>query len=436
MRPNIARVFALGVAIVAACAAGVTGAPRGVRAETLDRVVAVVGDNAILLSKLEDEITLLKMQETAMGGAASPDSALRARALEQLIDDQLVLAKADQQGITVTEGEIDEALEGSIANMRRQFGSDEAFRAQLAKEGMKEEDLKARYRDEIRNQLKGRRVLDKEVNSKVTVTEDDIQKFYEAHKAEIPTFPKRLELAQIIVRRRASGATRDAAFAKIEDVRAKLANGGNFEELAKEYSEGPSASRGGDLGQFKPTDMEPAFASAVDALTPGEISGPVETRIGVHIIRLDEKREEGVRAHHIIALFNTDASARDSALARMNTALEAIRGGADFGETAKWASDDESTRDKGGRVGLFAMEELPEEYRTVIEPLAPGGISEVLEADDGFLVFKLVSVDEARAPRYEEIKKDLRDAAREEKTAQEFSAWIETLRSEIHVRVL
>jgi len=434
VRPRFARAF--GLALFAACLAAAALAPARPRAETLDRVVAVVGDHPILLSKLEDETSVLKMQQMAVGGAAVPDSALRARALEQLIDDRLVLEKADQQGIAVTEAEIDEALEAAIANMRRQFGSDEAFRAQLANEGMTEDDLKKRYRDEIRDQLKGRRILDKEVNSKVTVTEEDVARFYEAHKAEIPAFPKRLELAQIIVRRKASGATRDAAFAKIEEVRAKLAGGADFEALAKEYSEGPSASRGGDLGQFRPADMEPAFASAVEALAPGEVSGPVETRIGVHVIRLDEKSDESVRAHHIIALFNTDASARDSAYARMNAALDAVRRGADFSETAKWASDDESTRDKGGRVGLFALEELPEEYRTVIEPLAPGEISEILEAEDGFLVFKLLSVDEARTPRFEEIKKDLRDAAREEKTAQEFSTWIETLRSEIHVRVL
>lgn len=434
MHPSLARAARL--AVLAAGLAGAALAPARPRAETLDRVVAVVGDHPILLSKLEDETSLLKMQAMAMGVEAPPDSALRARALEQLIDDRLVLAKADQQGVTVTEAEIDEALEAAIANMRRQFGSDETFRAQLAAEGMTEEDLRKRYREEIRDQLKGRRILDKEVNSKVTVTEEDVAKFYEAHKAEVPAFPKRLELAQIIVRRKASGATRDAAFAKIEEVRTKLAGGAAFEDLAKEYSEGPSASRGGDLGKFRPADMEPAFASAVEALAPGETSGPVETRIGVHIIRLDEKSDDGVRAHHIIALFATDASARDSAFARMNTALDAVRRGADFGETAKWASDDESTRDKGGRVGLFALEELPDEYRTVIEPLAPGEISEVLEAEDGFLVFKLLSVDEARAPRFEEIKKDLRDAAREEKTAEAFGAWIETLRSEIHVRVL
>lgn len=405
-------------------------------AEEIDRVVAVVGDQAIFLSTVQQEVSLMKIQQTATGAEAVPDSALYAKALEQLIDDQLVLAKADELGITVTEAEIDEALTAALGNMRRQFGSDEAFHAQLAKEGMTEEDLKRRYRDEIRDQLKGRRTIEKEVNSKIDVTEDDIRRFYEEHQAEIPALPERLEIAQIIVRLKAGGPARDAAFAKIEEVQRKIAAGEDFEELAKEYSDGPSAARGGDLGVFRPSDMEPAFATAVEALTPGQVSAPVETRIGVHIIRLDEKTSEGVRAHHIIALFGTEAASRDSALARMNAAVEAIEGGADFGETAKWASDDETTRDKGGRVGLFALEELPQEYREVIQPLSPGEISRIIEAEDGFLVFKLLSIDTARTPTYEELKKDLRNAARDARTAEEFAEWLATLREEIYVHVL
>jgi peptidyl-prolyl cis-trans isomerase SurA len=404
--------------------------------ETVDRVVAIVGDEAILMSTVEQEISLMKIQQTATGAEPMPDSALYTRALSQLIDDELVLAKADELGITVTEAEIDEALGTALANMRRQFGSEEAFRAQLGKEGMTEDDLKRRYRDEIRDQLKGRRTIDKEVNSKIDVSEEDIRRFYEEHKTEIPALPQRMEIAQIIVRLKPGGEARQAALAKIEEVQRKLAAGEDFEELAKTYSDGPSAARGGDLGVFRPSDMEPAFAAAVEALSPGEISAPVETRIGVHIIRLDEKTSEGVRAHHIIALFGTEAAGRDSALARMNAAVEAIAGGADFGETAKWASDDETTREKGGRVGLFALEELPQEYREVIEPLKPGETSRIIEAEDGFLLFKLVSIDPARSPTYDELKKDLRDAARDAQAADEFASWLETLREEIYVHVL
>ncbi len=421
-------------AAATALAALLAGAPAA-RAETIDRVVAVVGDRPILLSGVEDEVRLLRLQE---GGAEStPDSALWTRALERLIDDQLVLAKADLQSIEVTETEIDEALESTIANMRRQFGTEAAFQAQLAKEGLTEALLREKYREDIRNQIRGNRLIEKEVRTKVTVTDEDLRAFYDLHAAEIPLLPRRLEIAQITVRVRPDEAARAAALAKIEAARARIAAGEPFEEVAKALSEGPSAGRGGDLGTFRPGAMEAAFDAAVRALEPGRVSEPVETRVGIHLIRLDEKREDGtVRAHHILALFPSSAAARDSARARIDAAVAAVAGGADFAEIAKSASDDESTRDKGGVVGLFAVEELPEEYKALVEGLEPGEISPIHESDEGFLVFRLNRIDEPRKATLDEVKREVREAVRQEKMSEEFAAYVQRLRKEIYVRVL
>jgi peptidyl-prolyl cis-trans isomerase SurA len=427
---------AIGAAAGMALAALLVAAGAAAQERVVDRIVAVVGDRAILHSQVEEEVDLIRMQEASLGMESSSDSLLRARALEQLIGDQLVLAKADLQATQVTEEEVEEALASTLGNMRRQFGSEAAFQAQLAREGLTEDTLKKRYRDEIRNQLKGRRVIDREVNSKIDLTDEDVRRFYEEHEAEIPTLPRRLELAQIIVRVGATAGAREAAMRKIEQAQARLAAGEAFEAVATELSEGPSAARGGDLGQFRPSDMEPAFESAVRALEPGEVSAPVETRIGVHLIRLDEKGAESVRAHHILALYPAEEGARDSARVRMEEAIAALRGGADFGEIAARYSDDESTRQKGGRVGYFAIEELPQEYREVIEPLRPGDLSSVLESDEGFLIFKLAGIQDARKPTFEEVKNDIEDAARQQKAAERYAAWIEELKKEIFVRVL
>jgi len=431
------RLAAAAAAAAVALAALLACAPSA-RAETIDRVVAVVGDRAILLSNVEDEVRLLRLQE---GGAeATPDSALWTRALERLIDDQLVLAKADLQSIEVTETEIDEALEATIANMRRQFGTEAAFQEQLAKEGLTETLLREKYHDDIRNQIRGNRLIEREVRTKVTVSDEELRDFYDRHAGEIPLLPRRLEIAQITVRVRPDEAARAAAVARIEEARGRIAAGEPFEEVAKALSEGPSASRGGDLGTFRPGAMEAAFDKAVRGLEPGRVSDPVETRVGIHLIRLDEKREDGtVRAHHIVALFPSSAAARDSARARVDAAIAAIAavvGGADFGEIVKSVSDDEETRDKGGVVGLFAIEDLPDEYKALVEGLKPGEISPIHESDEGFLVFRLNRIEEPRKATLDEVKREIREAVRQEKMAEEFAAYVLRLRKEIYVRVL
>jgi peptidyl-prolyl cis-trans isomerase SurA len=426
------RRSALRAAVVAGA---LLAAAPSVRAETLDRVVAVVGDRAIFQSNVEDEVRLLRFQET--GAAATPDSALYTRALERLIDDQLVLAKADLQSIEVSETEIDESLEGTITNMKRQFGSEAAFQAQLVKEGLTEASLREKYRDDIRNQIRGNRLIEKEIRTKVAVTEDDMRAFYDLHVEEIPVLPRRVEIAQIIVRVQPDDAARAAALARIEEARTRIAAGEPFEEVAKALSEGPSANRGGDLGAFRPGAMEPAFDEAIRGLEPGKVSAPVETRVGVHLIRLDEKRDDGtVRAHHILALFPSSSAARDSARKRIEEAVAAVAGGADFGEVAKTASDDEESRDKGGVVGLFSVEDLPEEYRTIVQGLDPGEISPIHESDEGFLVFRLNRFEEPRKATLDEVKREIREAVRQEKMAEEFAAYVQKLRKEIYVRVL
>lgn len=426
---------ALLAGLSALCVSLLLGAAPAARAETVDRVVAVVGNRPVLLSSVEEEVRLLRLQEG--GSGAAPDSVLYSRALERLIDDLLILAKADLQAIEVSESEVDEAIETTLSNMRRQFGSEEAFQRQLAKEGLTEAALRERYREDLRNQIKGSRLVDKEIRSKVAITEEEINAFYTQHQAEIPILPRRLEIAQIVVRMKPDEGARQAAIAKIGEARARLAAGDAFEEVAKKYSEGPSAARGGDLGTFRPGSMEKAFEDAVHALSPGEVSPPVETRVGIHLIRLDEKREDGtVHAHHIIALFSSGGAARDSARARIEAAVAEVQAGGDFAEIAARVSDDEETGEKGGRVGLFAAEEMPEEYRALVQDLEPGGLSPIHESEEGFVVFRLNRIEEPRKPTLEEVRREVREALKEEKVAADFNAYVQRLRKEIYVRIL
>jgi parvulin-like peptidyl-prolyl isomerase len=120
----------------------------------------------------------------------------------------------------------------------------------------------------------------------------------------------------------------------------------------------------------------------------------------------------------------------------MEGAVAEIRAGADFGEVARRVSDDAETREAGGAVGLFALDDMPDEYRALVEPLAPGEVSQILESEEGLLVFKLVRIDEPRRPTLDEIKSEVREAAKQQKAADEYPNWVKRLREEIYVRVL
>ncbi|HUB09113.1 MAG TPA: peptidylprolyl isomerase [Myxococcales bacterium] len=267
-------------------AAAPAAAPTGV---LLDRVAAVVDDSPILLSEVEDraapELRRLADEDVDAAEVAHRRRDMLRQSLQTLIDERLLEEQLKSANISVT----DEDLQTSIADVMRLNGISDPkqFETALEHEGMTMES----YRSSLRRQLEKMKLLSLRVHPQVKVTdtelEDEYQKEYLATGGE-----EEVRARHILVKlpKDASPADRAKALAKARELHQKLLAGEDFAEVARKYSDGPSAADGGELGWFKRGVMVPEFEAAAFALPKGGVSDPVLTHFGYHIIQVEDRR--------------------------------------------------------------------------------------------------------------------------------------------------
>ncbi|MFQ5431809.1 MAG: peptidylprolyl isomerase, partial [Nitrospinota bacterium] len=204
-------------------------------------------------------------------------------------DEKLIIQLGKEKEVDVSAREVDETAE----RFRKRVGaSEEQFKELLAAEGMTME----RYREMLKDQLLSRKVISREVQSQVKLTEDDITEYYEKQSEEFKTAPIiRARHILLVVNEDAGEARETAVLNEIRRIRQEIIDGLDFAEAAKKYSEGPSGPNGGGLGEVKPGMMVKPFEEAAFSLKPGEVSGPVRTRFGYHLIKVDSKKESKLR---------------------------------------------------------------------------------------------------------------------------------------------
>ena len=265
-----------------------------------DGVAAVVDGYQITYDDL-DRYYLSQLGE--QGGPPSEDQErmMRLSLLNEIIDRQILLQKAEALGLMANDEEVDSRYQ----QYRAPFESEEEFLASLEAQSLNREDL----RTEIRRTLTIEKLLNREISSRVEVPEAEMRQYYEENKASFAVAEQRLHLAQIVVTPRPEtpvpnllsddAVDEETAKAKIEMIEARLANGEDFGELAQNYSEDPStASTSGDLGFIPQSSLEKAditLRRVVAALAPGESSPVIETDGQYRIIRLLDKEQAGQR---------------------------------------------------------------------------------------------------------------------------------------------
>ncbi|GMT42923.1 MAG: hypothetical protein IEMM0002_1334 [bacterium] len=204
-------------------------------------------------------------------------------AMDIMIDEKLILQVGKEKEIGITEREIDKAVE----RIRKRMGVEqEEFNKLLVREGLTME----RYRQTMEDQLMAGKVLAREVRSQVQLTDEDIAEYYEKQKNEFKVKPKmRVRHIILIVKNEASDEEAKKALKRITQIRGEIIGGLDFGDAAKKYSQGPSATSGGLLNEVSQGEMVKKFEDAAFALEPGEISGPVRTRFGYHLIKMESK---------------------------------------------------------------------------------------------------------------------------------------------------
>ena len=432
---RIAFLFGLVGALLLASV--VSPAPVGAQ-QLVDHIVAVVGEKPIFASDVDravaEEIYVRSIRGEPLPRDSAEVDSLRAQFLESLIDRQIVIVKAKKEGIEVTPTEVEDGLDQWLSDLVKSVGSEAALEAELAKEGMTLDGLKARYRKEIEDQLYVSKFMRQQFGA-MAIQEADIDRFFKEKYDSIPSVPEVVGIAHIMMSVKSTPAEEEKVHTKVTRALDRLRAGEAFDKVAREMSEDPTTREaGGLIGVVAPADLEGEIASTVRNLAVGQVSTPLRTAQGIEIVKLDGKVGDRLELSHIFFAFMP--SAEDSARAlKIGDEIRAkLAAGESFESLAKQYSDDAATKDNGGYVGEIETTGLDPSYREALQGLNPGDVSQVIRAPGGYQVLKLISRTASRKPTFDEAKPWIRNLLENRKREGELSSWLAAARQEIYVK--
>ena len=254
---------------------------HGAYAETVNRIVATIDGDPITLIELEH------FAEVAKKRPGGDQVALDQKALlDELVLEKIIAKQVEILGLKATDQQIDNYIE-SIRS--RNNLSEEQLMDALKQQGMTWDQ----YRVQVRADIERANLINREIRTKVNVSPEEVERYYQAHLDEYGAAPKmHARVISLLVPHDASDADKSAIRMKAEEVQKLAADGGNFAKLAKEYSQGPSPEDGGDIGEVNPDDMQPEFAKAARSLKDGQVSGLITTSEGFHILKIEKTSGE------------------------------------------------------------------------------------------------------------------------------------------------
>ncbi len=403
--------------------------------EVLDQIVAIVGKNIILDSELKLQLELYLAQLGKKTVDVNELAKLRKELLEQMINDRLLLIQAEQDTLIKTDDkEIDQSLEEQLGRIKSQFATEEAFQEELKAEGLTEAELKRSYREKIREQLLRDKFISSKM-SKVNISSREVKEFYQNFKDSLPQQPESAKLSQILLKIEISQKTLDSLKNFASAIREKALTGEDFSELARRYSQDPSASQGGDLGFLRKGEILPEFEAAAFALNPGEISGLVQTSLGYHIIKLEGKRDDEVHVRHILIKVYPSASDSARVLNLADSLYRSIEDGADFVQLVKEFSQDEDSKKKGGEIGWFPLAQLPDDIKEKISQTEIGQVTSPVVTEEGVHILKILDKKKQRTLSLEEDWDTIKEMARRKKGSELILKLIGELKEKTYVEV-
>jgi parvulin-like peptidyl-prolyl isomerase len=280
--------------------------PAGVASdsvETVDRIVAIVGDTAVLYSEIVESIVQAGAQGAEIPEIGTPEfDAAAMETLTNLVDSRILLQKAKETDIQVPPDQLDGETDRRFREIRNSFPTATEFQAAVTKSGRS----LVQYRQWLRGQVRSQMMIDEFIRMNrdnlppVSVTQEEIQAYYETNLVG-QTRPASISLEQVVIEPAPGEAARDSSIALAEQVLTELRDGTDFEIAARQYSMDMSnREQGGDLGWIQRSLLVPAFADAAWAARTGQPVGPVATRFGYHIIRVDNVRGGERKIRHIL----------------------------------------------------------------------------------------------------------------------------------------
>lgn len=408
--------------------------------QVIDGIVAVVGDNIVLLSELESQ----RLQALEQGVTIDDDT--YCFIMEELLFQKLLLHQADIDSVEISEGQIQSEMDRRLRYFISQLGSQERLEEFYGKSIA---EIKAELHDLLEGQLKAQQVQ-QSITSSIKVTPSEVRAYFEKiPKDSLPLIDAEVEMAQIMLRPVITDLERQKVIDKLNGFRDEvLAGTKSFETLAILYSKDPgSAKQGGKLGMTPRSSFVPEFSAAAFELSPGEMSAIVETDFGFHLIQMIERRGEEINCRHILLKPNVDAAAITKAKVQLDSLVDLIRKDSmSFEQAAARFSQDEDSKNSNGIIAnpytgssRWNMDEIDPTIFLSIDKMEEGQISDPVfyQTPEG-VAYRLIRLNMRTKPHRANMRDDyqlLQNAALQEKKDKEIDDWIRVRVNSSHISI-
>ena len=419
------------LAFVAVCfiVTSVTASAQTPVQRKVDGIIAKIDNHVILKSDLEFNYLQYLAQSKQQ-----PNEQLKCEILRSLVQDKLLLARAEVDSVVVDEAMVTDQLNRRVEYLTAQVGGVERLEQYYNKSVRQ-------LKDELRKTVKEQMIMEKmqqEIAGKVTVTPKEIKKYFNAIPQDsLPYFSSEVELGEIVKYAQVSKQQKQAAREQLEAIRQRILAGEDFATLAKKYSQDPgSAQAGGELGFFKKKELVPEYEAAALRLEPGQISNVIESQFGFHLIQMIERKGQEFNTRHILikpATATVDVEETITELDSIRTLI--LNDSLTFAKAAKEFSDDKNSKDSGGMITSRAtgsmyipMDQVDPAIFFVIDTMQVGEISEPVpfKTEDGKEAARIIYLKSKSKPHLANLQDDyqkIATAALNEKKGKAIESW-------------
>ena len=402
-------------------------------ARVIDKIVAVVDSGVVLASDVETRLNDLKTQAESRGNAVEINDELREQVLERLILEQAQVEVAKRRGLQIDDARVNETLLQIAKNREKDLLG---LKNAIESEGKSF----AVFREQIRRELLINAIRDREVKTRIRISDTELERFLETTGGQVSTAPELL-LSQIVVElpNRPSPDVIQQAEQKAVQIRDALLKGAPFGQMAVRYSDAPEASQGGDLGWRNILELNPSFADALTEAKKNTLVGPIRSPGGFHLIAVRDRRgDQSVvvteyKARHILIKPDAVRSLEKAEQLAQNVRRE-LEGGAEFADLARRFSEDPLSAAKGGDLGWVRADQLVPGFANVMTQLPLNTLSDVTKSRFGFHLIEVLDTRESDISE-EQMKDRARRILTERKFSQELDSWLRQVRADAFVEL-
>ncbi len=403
--------------------------------QLIDGVAAIVGEKAILYSEV-DQVTQLFAMQAKLPSYSSPEvlQQLRARALEELLNQQVLLEYARQETILVEDRSVQMQLDQSLQNIEMQYGS---LRKAAEAFGVDHYKIKSYYEDQIRTNLLVEQVK-MELFSDIKVSRREVEDFYDTWQDSFPDKNAQIDFSILSMSVELGTDKMERLKSQLLLIKNDIESGNiSFEDAAKQYSKDPgSAANGGSLGLVGRGVFVKPFEDAAFSLEVGQMSGIVETQFGLHLLRLDDKQGDQVNISHILLMPVADDSDRQLTSDKLSSIRDDILSGkTTLGEQVEIYVTDEYMKSRKGKMGLTDISLLPEDIHGLLLNIPIDSLSMPVHSSEQFHLIVVHRRVAGGKVNLTDHWSDVESMSLEFKKRDRYQSWIDDQRDRIYIQI-